>query len=69
MPDMDEMIRRIRRDMDTELRKRARRALTTTGTEARQGGTLPAQCPAQIPAQPPDTAREPAAGAPLTAPE
>ncbi|MFI9204259.1 hypothetical protein [Streptomyces sp. NPDC053048] len=27
MPDMDEIIRRIRRDMDTELRKRARRAL------------------------------------------
>ncbi|MFI0738792.1 hypothetical protein ACH4PU_12015 [Streptomyces sp. NPDC021100] len=27
MPDMDEIIGRIRRDMDTQLRKRARRAL------------------------------------------
>lgn len=65
MPDMDEMIRRIRRDMDTELRKRARRALTTTGTGARQDVTIPAR----VPAQPPDTARDPAAGAPLATSE
>ncbi|MFI9239883.1 hypothetical protein [Streptomyces sp. NPDC053079] len=65
MPDMDEMIRRIRRDMDTELRKRARRALTTTGTGARQEAPVPAR----VPAQPPGTARDPAAGAPLPTPE
>ncbi|MEU4212604.1 hypothetical protein AB0F13_21845 [Streptomyces sp. NPDC026206] len=61
MPDMDEMIRRIRRDMDTELRKRARRALTTGGTADQQGAT--------IPAQPPGTGRNPALRAPLQQPE
>ncbi|MBO0653624.1 hypothetical protein J1792_12765 [Streptomyces triculaminicus] len=44
MPDMDEIIRRIRRDMDTELRKRARRALdrpagwSVTGEAGADGG-------------------------------
>lgn len=34
MPDMDEIIGRIRRDMDTQLRKRARRALGDGGDRA-----------------------------------
>ncbi|WP_190129037.1 hypothetical protein [Streptomyces mashuensis] len=48
MPDMDEIIRRIRRDMDSQLRKRARRALddpagwAVTGDGPGLGGRSPA---------------------------
>ncbi|MEU1308374.1 hypothetical protein ABZ419_05670 [Streptomyces cinnamoneus] len=62
MPDMDEIIRRIRRDMDTELRKRARRALPTAGAGDRPAGVIPAQ------PRPPG-AGHPVAAAPAGQPE
>ncbi|MGI5336705.1 hypothetical protein ACQEVS_04515 [Streptomyces sp. CA-181903] len=54
MPDMDEIIGRIRRDMDTQLRKRARRALGEGSDRA--GWSAEAGPP------PPGVAAPPAAG-------
>ncbi|MEV4436487.1 hypothetical protein [Streptomyces sp. NPDC049555] len=51
MPDMDEIIRRIRLDMNTELRKRARRAQDApSGWAVRgEGGEGRGQLPAHDP--------------------